>query len=101
MLRISGMCEMLRDANLAADEELERERGEHVQPEAEPRDVDQRVVLRTSSAGKEMLKQLARTDPYYKRNRPHICSFYVKGECNRGDDCPYRYVCAHSVAMHV
>ena len=47
---------------------------------------------RASSAGKEMLKQLARTDPYYKRNRPHICSFYVKGECNRGSECPYRYV---------
>jgi pre-mRNA-splicing factor RBM22/SLT11 len=39
-----------------------------------------------------MLKQLARTEPYYKRNRPHICSFYAKGECNRGSDCPYRCV---------
>ena len=48
------------------------------------------VNSKSSSAGKEMLKQLARTDPYYKRNRPHICSFYAKGECNRGDACPYR-----------
>ncbi|KAF9526970.1 pre-mRNA-splicing factor SLT11 [Crepidotus variabilis] len=47
--------------------------------------------LKTSSAGKEMLKQLARTDPYYKRNRPHICSFFAKGECKRGDECPYRH----------
>lgn len=39
-----------------------------------------------------MLKQLARTDPYYKRNKPHVCSFYAKGECNRGDACPYRSV---------
>ena len=39
-----------------------------------------------------MLKQLARTEPYYKRNRPHLCSFYAKGECNRGSDCPYRCV---------
>jgi len=46
---------------------------------------------RSSSAGKEMLKQLARTDPYYKRNRPHICSFFVKGECKRGAECPYRH----------
>lgn len=46
---------------------------------------------RASSAGREMLKQLARTEPYYKRNRPHVCSFYAKGECNRGTDCPYRY----------
>jgi pre-mRNA-splicing factor RBM22/SLT11 len=46
---------------------------------------------RTQSAGKEMLKELARTDPYYKRNRPHVCSFFAKGECNRGADCPYRH----------
>ncbi|KAK7693720.1 hypothetical protein QCA50_003292 [Cerrena zonata] len=46
---------------------------------------------RSSVAGKEMLKQLARTDPYYKRNRTHICSFYAKGECNRGSECPYRH----------
>ena len=46
---------------------------------------------RSSVAGKEMLKQLARTDPYYKRNRPHVCSFFAKGECNRGSECPYRY----------
>ncbi|EAU88791.1 pre-mRNA-splicing factor SLT11 [Coprinopsis cinerea okayama7 len=48
-------------------------------------------ITRTSIAGKEMLKQLARTDPYYKRNRPHICSFFVKGNCTRGSECPYRH----------
>jgi len=46
---------------------------------------------RASSAAKDMLKQLARTDPYYKRNRPHVCSFFVKGECNRGTQCPFRH----------
>ena len=28
---------------------------------------------------------------YYKRNRAHVCSFWVKGECKRGDECPYRH----------
>ncbi|KNC81069.1 hypothetical protein SARC_06592 [Sphaeroforma arctica JP610] len=37
------------------------------------------------------LKTLARTGPYYKRNRAHICSFWVKGNCNRGEECPYRH----------
>jgi len=46
---------------------------------------------RAASAGKEMLKQLARTDPYYKRNRPHVCSFFAKGDCKRGSECPYRH----------
>ena len=29
--------------------------------------------------------------PYYKWNRPHLCSFWVKGECTRGEECPYRH----------
>ncbi len=39
----------------------------------------------------DVLMKLARTGPYYKRNRPHICSFWVKGECSRGEECPYRH----------
>ena len=27
----------------------------------------------------DVLSKLARSSPYYKRNRPHICSFWVKG----------------------
>jgi len=38
-----------------------------------------------------MLSKLARKAPYYKRNRPHVCSFWVKGECKRGEECPYRH----------
>jgi pre-mRNA-splicing factor RBM22/SLT11 len=39
----------------------------------------------------EMLSKMARKAPYYKRNRPHVCSFFVKGECRRGEECPYRH----------
>lgn len=35
------------------------------------------------------LVQLARKEPYYKRNRAHLCSFFARGECNRGEACPY------------
>ncbi|XP_055384543.1 pre-mRNA-splicing factor RBM22 [Condylostylus longicornis] len=48
-------------------------------------------VVGKSIAASEMLAKLARTAPYYKRNRPHICSFWVKGECKRGEECPYRH----------
>ncbi|XP_050087317.1 pre-mRNA-splicing factor RBM22 [Anopheles aquasalis] len=44
-----------------------------------------------SLAASDMLAKLARTAPYYKRNLPHICSFWVKGECKRGEECPYRH----------
>ena len=45
-----------------------------------------------AQASSDLLMKLARTTPYYKRNRPHICSFWVKGECKRGEECPYRCV---------
>ncbi|OMP01804.1 hypothetical protein COLO4_11589 [Corchorus olitorius] len=48
-----------------------------------------------SSYGKvrpnDTIMKLQRTTPYYKRNRAHICSFYVRGECTRGAECPYRH----------
>lgn len=47
--------------------------------------------LAKATKGHELLKKLARTTPYYKRNRAHICSFWVKGECKRGAECPYRH----------
>lgn len=27
----------------------------------------------------------------FQRNKPHICSFFLRGECNRGEYCPYRH----------
>lgn len=48
-----------------------------------------------SSFGKarpnDTILKLQRTTPYYKRNRAHICSFYTRGECTRGAECPYRH----------
>ena len=40
----------------------------------------------------KLLSRLARKTPFYSRNLPHVCSFYAKGECNRGATCPYRHV---------
>ncbi|KFM26628.1 Zinc finger CCCH domain-containing protein 4 [Auxenochlorella protothecoides] len=39
----------------------------------------------------ELLVKLQRTTPYYKRNQAKICSFFVKGMCKRGAECPYRH----------
>lgn len=48
-------------------------------------------LARTNTKGHELLMKLARTTPHYKRNRAHICSFWVKGDCKRGEECPYRH----------
>jgi len=39
----------------------------------------------------EILDKLARTEPNYENNKPHYCSFFAKGTCNRGKYCPYRH----------
>ncbi|GAA94449.1 uncharacterized protein L969DRAFT_90983 [Mixia osmundae IAM 14324] len=54
---------------------------------------------KSDSAAKELLKSLARQTPDYKRNRPHLCSFFAKGECSRGDACPYRHELPQANAM--
>eukprot|EP01083_Nonionella_stella_P094903 266395_1 len=34
---------------------------------------------------------MARMEPRYERNLPKLCSFFAKGECNRGSLCPFRH----------
>ncbi|XP_056630750.1 pre-mRNA-splicing factor RBM22 [Diorhabda carinulata] len=52
---------------------------------------DPDTISNKLSEPNDLLMRLARTAPYYKRNRPHVCSFWVKGECRRGEECPYRH----------
>ena len=46
---------------------------------------------RSDSTARRLLKGLGRTEPYYRRNEARVCSFWVKGECTRGETCPYRH----------
>jgi pre-mRNA-splicing factor RBM22/SLT11 len=46
----------------------------------------------SQSGPNELLNKLARgNQPFYKRNQAKICSFFVRGECKRGAECPYRH----------
>jgi len=38
-----------------------------------------------------LLEKVARLKPYYERNKARVCSFWVKGNCTRGDLCPYAH----------
>lgn len=40
----------------------------------------------------QILQKISRENPRYERNLPHLCSFFQKGTCDRGDLCPYRHV---------
>lgn len=37
------------------------------------------------------LSSIARMEPRYERNLAKLCSFFARGECNRGADCPFRH----------
>ena len=42
-------------------------------------------------ASNPVLERLARRAPSYDRNRAHVCSFFARGACARGELCPYRH----------
>lgn len=44
----------------------------------------------------DILMNLSSIEPHYKRNQARICSFFVKGCCNRGLECPFR----HTIPSH-
>lgn len=69
-------------------------------PQRETRSQNVRDVFQGSAASHalaptETLTKLSRMAPYYKRNRPRICSFWARGECKRGQECPYRHEKPH------
>lgn len=51
--------------------------------------IQQCVPTNASAAAK--LASMARMEPRYERNLPKLCSFFAKGECNRGTQCPFRH----------
>lgn len=50
-------------------------------------------IGKADSAAKEMLKSLSR--PSQHKNKTRVCSFFQKGECQKGDACPFR----HEIAL--
>lgn len=71
------------DANRAwmtAQQERDIEQGKNIQG-----------CVPTNSAAAMKLQSMARMEPRYERNLPKLCSFFAKGECNRGSQCPFRH----------
>ena len=49
-------------------------------------------------ADNPVLQRIARTTPYYNRNLASVCSYFQRGECTRGEACPYRHEVVHKDA---
>mmetsp|Transcript_23980 Transcript_23980/g.50537 ORF Transcript_23980/g.50537 Transcript_23980/m.50537 type:complete len:427 (+) Transcript_23980:61-1341(+) len=65
---------------MTAQQERDIEQGKNVQ-----------ASVPTNSAAAMKLQSMARMEPRYERNLPKLCSFFAKGECNRGSLCPFRH----------
>ncbi|KAJ2557260.1 Pre-mRNA-splicing factor slt11 [Coemansia sp. RSA 1933] len=92
-----GLPVQVRDSMLSMQDEVPREESNRrdylakmankLEVQGDPLDFSGK----TQPVGRETLKRMARKEPYYKRNRAHVCSFFVKGQCTRGKECPYRH----------
>jgi pre-mRNA-splicing factor RBM22/SLT11 len=51
----------------------------------------QNLVGEANAMAHAQLSSIARMEPRYERNLPKLCSFFSRGECNRGADCPFRH----------
>lgn len=56
-----------------------------------PGELDLNGLYGKATSSNRTLQKLSRKIPNYDRNRAHLCSFYARGQCNRGTLCPYRH----------
>lgn len=92
-----GVPVMVRDQAMVGFEKIDAmpqsEVGMGVLTERLARDVENFGVVPYGKMNKDvenaLLLRLQRRTPYYRRNMPHICTFFAKGTCNRGATCPY------------
>lgn len=51
----------------------------------------QDLVGTADAVAHAQLSSMARMEPRYERNLPKLCSFFARGECDRGTNCPFRH----------
>ena len=49
------------------------------------------VAIDTNVLARAKLQEMAQMEPRYERNLPKLCSFFAKGDCDRGANCPFRH----------
>jgi len=89
-VRDQTLAEADRQATIIPKSDVNREFTAGMQERAVANgDIDK--IYESESGNKALAEKLARRGPYYERNRTHVCSFFVRGECTRGAYCPYRH----------
>lgn len=51
----------------------------------------QNMVGEVNALAAAKLQEMANMEPRYERNMAKLCTFFARGECNRGSTCPFRH----------
>jgi len=86
-----GLPVQVRDQALAVVAPISDVQKEWVAQQNDKAVADGNTLPYNKTEMRAVLQKVARSAPYYKRNMAHVCSFFVKGECKRGSECPYRH----------
>jgi pre-mRNA-splicing factor RBM22/SLT11 len=86
-----GLPVQVRDASLPEGNVPLSDVGKEYQAELMEKQVAQGFSAYNKAEMRNHLNKIARSQPYYKRNEAHVCSFFLKGNCTRGELCPYRH----------
>ena len=49
------------------------------------------AAIQATDLAHAKLSEMAVMEPRYERNLPKLCSFFARGECDRGVNCPFRH----------
>ncbi len=86
ILRESGSA-----SSVAAVPQSQANRAYYTQQQNRMLEQGDNLVAEPNAVAEATLQSMAQMEPRYERNLPKLCSFYARGECNRGATCPFRH----------
>lgn len=86
ILRESGSA-----SSVAAVPQSQANRSYYTQQQNRMLEQGNNLLAEPNALAAAKLQEMAQMEPRYERNLPKLCSFYARGECNRGATCPFRH----------
>ncbi|EGG13874.1 CCCH-type zinc finger-containing protein [Cavenderia fasciculata] len=95
-----GLPVQVRDAvmSLQTDKAPVSDISQSLQNQANERLIESgQVNIHENFQPSEIVARLARTTPYHKRTAANVCSYFLRGDCNRGTTCSFKHISAEDL----